>query len=66
MEVYVLLGHIDYEDTMLLGVYHTQEDAEFHKEVYINKQGILAFDSYSIESRVIGARAFGEYDQEAV
>ena len=58
MEVFVLLGHIDYEDTLLLGVYHSQEDAEFHKEVFINKEGEDAYDGYSIERRVIGARAY--------
>ena len=28
MEVFVLMGYIDYEGSCLLGVYHTQADAE--------------------------------------
>ena len=53
MEVYVLLGHIEYEDTMLLGVYHTQEDAEFHKEVYINKHKRMTIDVAHIPAHSI-------------
>lgn len=56
MEVYVLLGWIDYEGESLLGVYHTQADAEAARDEYVSsvKHG---FDSYNIEHRVIGARA---------
>ena len=64
MEVFVLMGHINYEDSFLLGVYYTLADAKFHREVFINSKGENAFDGYSIERRVIGARAetdiFGE------
>lgn len=56
MEVYVLLGGIDYEGESLLGVYHTQADAEFARDEYDNRVS-SGFDSYDIEHRVIGARA---------
>ncbi len=56
MEVYVLLGWIDYEGESLLGVYHTQADAEAARDDYDNRVN-LSFDSYHIEHRVIGARA---------
>lgn len=56
MEVYVLLGGIDYEGESLLGVYHTQADAEFARDEY-SRNVDYDFDSYHIEHRVIGARA---------
>lgn len=62
MEVYVLMGHVHYESDELLGVYHTQADAEFARDEY--KRGddqAHWFNSYSIERRVIGARAKWEY-----
>lgn len=57
MEVYVLLGRIDYEGTSLLGVYHTKEDAEFSRDEYIKTHRKDRFDDYEIKLRVIGARA---------
>lgn len=68
MEVYVLLGHMMYEGYLILGVYHTVSDAEFHREHYINENGENAFDDYSIERRVIGARGqynYGQFDVRA-
>ena len=65
MEVYVLMGYervlIDMNDhirsgySYLLGVYHTQSDAEFAREEYDRENG--GFDDYSIVRRVIGAKA---------
>lgn len=57
MEVYVLLGGIDYEGESLLGVYHTRSDAEAARDEYKTRDTKVAFDSYDIEHRVIGARA---------
>lgn len=57
MEVYVLMGHVHYECDELLGVYHTQADAEFARDEYKREVERDWFDGYSIERRVIGARA---------
>ena len=58
MEVYVLLGGVEYEGWDLLGVYHTQEDAEEAQSVFesnVSESGL--YDDYDIQRRVIGARA---------
>ena len=55
MDVFVLMGKIEYESSYLLGVYHTKEDAEAARDEYVKEDG--DFDYYEIESRVIGARA---------
>ena len=62
MKVYVLMGYlVDMNDHMrsgygyLLGVYHTQSDAEFAREEYDREN--IPFFEYEIERRVIGARA---------
>ena len=62
MEVYVLMGHIHYECDYLLGVYHTQADAEYAQAEY-ERENVAdhMFNGYSIERRVIGARAKWEF-----
>jgi len=65
MEVYILVGHMAYEGYLILGVYHTMQDAEFSRDNYIDENGENAFDDYSIERRVIGARGqynYGQFD----
>ena len=57
MEVYVLMGHVHYECDDLLGVYHSRYDAEFAQDEYIRENENHMFDEFSIERRVIGARA---------
>lgn len=68
MEVFVLLGNISYEGSYLMGVYHTQVDAENAAEEHgSGENGESAYDGYVIERRVIGARAksnFGQFDVE--
>ena len=68
MEVFVLMGNIDYEGSCLLGVYHTQADAENAAEEHGSGElGESAYDGYTIEHRVIGARAktnYGQFDVE--
>ena len=68
MEVFVLMGNINYEGSYLLGVYHTQSDAENAAEEHGSGEcGDSAYDGYTIERRVIGARAkinFGQFDVE--
>ena len=62
MERCVLMGRMDYECDELLGVYHTEADAEFARDEYKREQRDRdMFDGYSIERRVIGARAKWEY-----
>lgn len=61
MEVFALLGYESELGTFLLGIYHTEEDAEFHKNDYIRETEeedsvSVVYDSYEIVRRVIGAR----------
>lgn len=62
MEVYLLFAHLDIYNELLIGVYHTEEDAKFHREEFdrrcMEKNGFVEFDEYNIQRRVIGARAF--------
>lgn len=61
MEVYLLYAHVEVDRDILLGVYHTKEDALFHKDELDRKSmedlGFIEFDEYNIQKRVIGARA---------
>ena len=63
MEVYVLLGQIDYEGDCLLGVYHSQADAEYHRDLYKARVS-LGYDDYEIQRRVVGARARSGWESE--
>ena len=56
MEVFILMGRIDYEGDMLLGVYASDEEAWDAHGVYTRDHD-RGFDSYSVERRVIGAPA---------
>lgn len=65
MEVFVLLAVTDYEGSELLGVYHTQADAESARETYIAKLAIdrIRYDGYDIQRRVIGASARADWEK---
>ena len=54
MEVFILMGRIDYEGDMLLGVYASEEEAWDAHGVYTHRCD-RGFDSYNVERRVIGA-----------
>jgi hypothetical protein len=56
MKVYILTGHWDYEDTIILKVFKNQKDAEIHKKWWedhsgteINGKYISHYDSWYIE-----------------
>lgn len=65
MEVFVVIGFVFYEDSVLLGVYHTLDDARAAVAVYRSDVGD-DYDVYSIQRRVIGARADWEEDRYEV
>ena len=56
MEVFVLMGRIDYEGDMLLGVYASEEEAWDAHGVYTRDRD-RGFDSYNVVRRAIGAPA---------
>lgn len=62
MEIFVVLGSVSYEGSTLLGVYHTLEDARAAIDVYRSEVGD-DYDEYSVQRRVIGARA--DWDSDA-
>jgi 5-methylthioribose kinase len=65
MEVFVLLAVTDYEGSELLGVYHTQADAESARDAYIAKLAVdrIRYDGYDIQRRVIGADARADWEK---
>ncbi len=56
MEVFALLGEFDYEGSLLLGVYASEEEARSAYGVY-TRDGDRFIDAYYIERRVVGAPA---------
>ncbi|NBX50519.1 hypothetical protein EBT25_11390 [bacterium] len=54
MEVFALLGEFDYEGSILLGVYASEEEARTAHGVY-TRDGDHFIDAYYIERRVVGA-----------
>jgi hypothetical protein len=60
MEVFVLLGEFDYEGSLLLGVYASEQEAIDAHGVY-TRDGDRFIDAYYIERRVVGAGADAEF-----
>ena len=56
MELFVLMGGIDYEGDALLGVYASEQEAVDAQGVYTRDRD-QGFDSYFILRQVIGAPA---------
>ena len=54
MEVFALLGAWDYEGSVLLGVYASEEEARNAHGVY-TRDGNRFIDRYYIERRVVGS-----------
>ena len=54
MEVFVLLGEFDYEGSILLGVYASEEEARTAHGVY-TRDGDHFIDAYYVERRSVGA-----------
>jgi hypothetical protein len=65
MEVFVVMGSVSYEGSVLLGVYHTLEDAREAIAVYRSEIGD-DWDTYAIQRRVLGARADWDGDRYEV
>ena len=61
MEVYVLMGQINYEGDMILGVYASEEEAVNARNVY-TRDCEMGFDSYFVQRRVIGAPAEADFE----
>jgi hypothetical protein len=62
MEVFALLGEFDYEGSLLLGVYASEEEARSAYGVY-TRDGDRFIDAYYIERRVVGAPADSDRDR---
>lgn len=56
MEVFVLMGSIQYEGDMLLGVYDSEQEAHDAYGVYTRDRD-QGFDTYYVARQVIGAPA---------
>ena len=56
MEVFVLMGVIDYEGDVLLGVYASEQEAHDAYGVF-NRDREQGFDSYYVARQVVGAPA---------
>ena len=60
MEVFVLMGEIDYEGEYLLGVYASEQEAVDALGVYYRDRD--QYDAHYVQRRVVGAPA--EYDTD--
>ncbi len=60
MEVFVLMGAMDYEGDYLLGVYASEQEAIDALGVYT--RDILSRDRYYVERRVLGSAAYTDFD----
>ena len=54
MEVFVLMGEFDYEGSLLLGVYASEEEARTAHGVY-TRDGDQFLDAYYIVRQTVGA-----------
>jgi hypothetical protein len=63
MEVFALLGEWDYEGSLLLGVYASEQEAIDAHGVY-TRDGDQFIDAYYIERRVVGAGAEAEFQSD--
>ncbi len=55
MEVFVLMGEMDYEGDYLLGVYASEQEAVDALGVYLRET--ISHDHYYVDRRVLGAPA---------
>jgi hypothetical protein len=61
MEIFALMGVIDYEGDMLLGLYVSLEEATDARNVYTRDRE-MGFDSYYVDRRAVGAPAEANFD----
>ena len=68
MEVFVLMGEIDYEGSELLGVYASEEEAIAARNVYSRDRmrPVAPSDACYVERRVLGAPADSDDDRRYV
>ena len=57
MEVFVLMGVIDYEGDMLLGVYASEDEAVTARNIYTRDRSFDPFDGYYVARQTVGAPA---------
>jgi hypothetical protein len=55
MNIYVLLGIINYESSYILGVYDSYGNAESAREAFIEANVEGVFDSYKIDVRELNS-----------
>ena len=61
MEVFVLMGEIDYEGSDLLGVYASFEEAITARNIYTRDRSFDPFDGYYVYRTTLGGPADQEY-----
>ena len=61
MEVFVLMGEIEYEGEYLLGVYASEQEAVDALGVYY--RGREVEPGHYIDRRIVGAHAYIEFDR---
>jgi hypothetical protein len=61
MEIFALMGVIDYEGDMLLGLYASLEEATNARNIY-TRDRYCGFDSYYVDRRAVGAPAEANFD----
>lgn len=61
MEVFVLMGEIDYEGCELLGVYASEEEAVNARNIYTRDRSFDPFDGYYVQRRVVGSPADSDH-----
>ena len=61
MEIFALMGLIEYECDMLLGLYVSLEEATDARNVYTRDRE-MGFDIYYVERRTVGSPAEANFD----
>lgn len=64
MEVFVLMGEIDYEGELLLGVYASEEEAITALNIYTRDRDMGM--GYTVQRRVLGAPAEIDFDRRQI
>ena len=61
MEIFALMGVLDYEGDMLLGLYVSLEEATDARNIYTRDRE-MGFDSYYVDRRAVGAPAEANFN----
>ena len=65
MEVFVLMGSMDYEGDYLLGVYASEQEAVDALGVY-TRDLLSGRDRYYVDRRVLGSAAYHDFDHRYI